>query len=270
MDEHMHFRQVSLEDVDWAALDRYPDRTHSQRLPWLRYLTAIGAGSPVVALLEDGERTVGCFTGIRGRRLGIPTMGSPIPGWNTSYMGLNLDPDVPRGTALRALSDFAFHDQHCAYLEVSDPSADVESASDAGFSVAKIGGYASDLTLPEDKLFSMMAGATRRCIRKAEREGVTIEEASPMGFAAEFHTQLIDVFSRQGLVPTYPQKRVQTLIDHVHPSGSLLLLRARAPTGESIATGIFAGFGRYSTFWGNGSIQSMQIGRTACRERVGQ
>src|SRR3546814_16309088 len=99
---------------------------------------------------------------------------------------------------------------------------------------------------------------------------LTIEEASPMGFAAEFHTQLIDVFSRQGLVPTYPQKRVQTLIDHVHPSGSLLLLRARAPTGESIATGIFAGFGRYSTFWGNGSIQSMQIGRTACRERVGQ
>src|SRR3546814_2082057 len=86
MDEHMHFRQVSLEDVDWAALDRYPDRTHSQRLPWLRYLTAIGAGSPVVALLEDGGRTVGCFTGIRGRRLGIPTLGSPIPGWNTSYM----------------------------------------------------------------------------------------------------------------------------------------------------------------------------------------
>src|SRR3546814_11965359 len=89
-----------------------------------------------------------------------------------------------------------------------------------------------------------MAGATRRCIRKAEREGVSIEEASPMGFAAEFHTQLIDVFSRQGLVPTYSQKRVQTLIDHVHPSGSLLLLRARAPTGESIAPGIFAGFGR--------------------------
>src|SRR3546814_11975205 len=54
---------------------------------------------------------------------------------------------------------------------------------------------------------------------------LTIEEASPMGFAAEFHTQLIDVFSRQGLVPTYSQKRVQTLIDHVHPSGSLLLLR---------------------------------------------
>src|SRR3546814_9569491 len=127
----------------------YTTLFRSQRLPWLRYLTAIGAGSPVVALLEDGGRTVGCFTGIRGRRLGIPTLGSPIPGWNTSYMGLNLDPDVSRGTALRALSDFAIRDQHCAYLEVSDPSADVESASDAGFSVAKIGGYASDLRSEE-------------------------------------------------------------------------------------------------------------------------
>src|SRR3546814_13152959 len=36
-----------------------------------------------------------------------------------------------------------------------------------------------------------------------------------------------------------------------------LLLRARAPGGESIATGIFAGFGRYSTFWGNGSVTDM-------------
>src|SRR3546814_6513200 len=58
-------------------------------------------------------------------------------------------------------------------------------------------------------------------------------------------------------MPTYSRERVEKLIEHVHPSGSLLLLRARAPGGESIATGIFAGFGRYSTFWGNGSVTNM-------------
>src|SRR3546814_15089010 len=58
-------------------------------------------------------------------------------------------------------------------------------------------------------------------------------------------------------LPTYSRERVEKLIEHVHPSGSLLLLRARAPGGESIATGIFAGFGRYSTFWGNGSVTDM-------------
>ena len=253
----MRFQHVPLDEVDWAALDRFADRTHAQRLPWLNYLTAIGAGQPLVALLEDEGKTIGCFTAMRGKRLGLPVLGSPIPGWNTGYMGLNLAPEVPRADALHELSRFAFRDQGCAYLELSDPMADFDSAAAAGYSTVKISGFASDLTLSEDALFARMASATRRCIRKAEREGVTVEEAAPEGFAAEFHAQLVEVFARQGLMPTYSRERVEKLIEHVHPSGSLLLLRARAPGGESIATGIFAGFGRYSTFWGNGSVTSM-------------
>src|SRR3546814_1076303 len=35
----MRFRRVPLNDVDWAELDRFADRTHAQRLPWLNYLT---------------------------------------------------------------------------------------------------------------------------------------------------------------------------------------------------------------------------------------
>src|SRR3546814_12395437 len=79
----MRFRRVPLNDVDWAELDRFADRTHAQRPPWLNYLTAIGAGQPPVALLEDEGKTIGCFTAMRGKRLGLPGLGSPIPGWNT-------------------------------------------------------------------------------------------------------------------------------------------------------------------------------------------
>ena len=254
----MRFRRVPINEVDWAALDRYPDRTHSQRLPWLRYLTRIGAGDPVVALLEDDHgRELGCFTGMKGKRLGLPMLGAPVPGWNTSYMGLNLAPDVPRAAAMEALSRFSVRDMRCIYLELCDPNADAASADSAGYTSVIVKGYASDLTLSEEELFARMTSATRRCIRKAEREGVIVEEAEVDGFAAEFHNHLKEVFARQGLVPTYSEARVQALIDCVHPSGSLLLLRARAPGGESIATGIYPGFGRYSTFWGNGSLTDM-------------
>src|SRR3546814_1338780 len=68
----MRFRRVPLNDVDWAELDRFADRTHAQRLPWLNYLTATGAGQPLVALLEDKGKTIGCFTALRGKRLGLP------------------------------------------------------------------------------------------------------------------------------------------------------------------------------------------------------
>ncbi len=253
----MRFRKVPFDEVDWASLDRYADRTYSQRLPWLNYLKEIGAGVPLVALLEDGGREIGCFTGIMGKKFGMPTIGGPLPGWNTAYMGLNLAPDVPRAEALTALGNFAFRDQHCLYLELSDPASDVESAGAAGFSVAGSENYVSDLTRSEDELFGLMSSATRRCIRKAEREGVVIEEAAPEGFAADFYAHLREVFTRKGMVPTYSQRRVEALVDCVHSSGMLLLLRARAPSGQSIATGIFAGYGRHSIFWGNGSLTDM-------------
>lgn len=254
----MRFRQVPIDDVDWDSLDRYKDRTYSQRLPWLRYLMQIKAGTPIVALLEDGNREVGCFTGVRTTRLGVPIMGSPLPGWNTANMGLNLQPEIPRSEVLRALARFVFREQHCAYLEVSDPVSDIASAEQANYSINTIEGYVSDLTLSELELFGRMAPACRRCIRKAEREGVVVEMAEPEGFAAEFYSQLTEVFLRQDLTPVYSQARVQALIDQVYSSGMLLLLRAKAPDGQSIATGIFPGFGRYSIFWANASVQNMR------------
>jgi hypothetical protein len=59
--------------------------------------------------------------------------------------------------------------------------------------------------------------------------------------------------------PTYGPDRVQKLIDHVYPTGDLLLARVRDPDGHSIASGIYVGFGRFGLFWGNGSLRQHQI-----------
>ena len=45
----------------------------------------------------------------------------------------------------------------------------------------------------------------------------------------------------------------------MHPSGDLLLLRARDPRGKSIATRIFPGYNRRSYFSGNASLREHQI-----------
>lgn len=253
----MRFRQVPVGQVDWDALDKYDDRTPEQRKPWLEYLVSIGAGQPVVAILEDQGAELGWFTGMRRTMCGVPVLGSPLKGYNTAYMGLNLRPGVSRAAALRALARFALFDQKCLYVELSDIYCDLEAARSAGYEVTTSSGFVSDLTLSEEELFGRMTSACRRCIRKAEKVGVIIEEAEPDGFASEFHAQLTNVFSHQGLKPTYSEERVARLIEHVHPSGDLLLLRARTPEGQSIATGIFYGFGKYSGFWGNGSMRDM-------------
>ena len=108
-------------------------------------------------------------------------------------------------------------------------------------------------------LFARMESSARRAIRKSEKCGVTVEEASPEGFADEYYAHLVDVFAKQQLRPTYDRARVERLIRNVHPSGDLLLLRARDPDGRSIASGIFPGYNRRSYFWGNGSLREHQI-----------
>ena len=88
--------------------------------------------------------------------------------------------------------------------------------------------------------------------------GVVIEEASDPGFADDYHAQLEEVFGKQSLRPTYGVERTRALIAHVYPSGRLLLLRARAPDGTCIATGIFPAHGRLMYFWGAASWRSHQ------------
>jgi hypothetical protein len=103
-----------------------------------------------------------------------------------------------------------------------------------------------------------MESACRRCIRKAEKSGVKIEEAHDLAFADEYYEQLKDVFAKQGLVPTYSVERVRSLVKHLEPSGNVLLIRARDGEGKCIATGIYPGFNKIAEFWGNASFRSHQ------------
>jgi hypothetical protein len=181
-------------------------------------------------------------------------------------MGFTVNPDVPRQSAATALVDFAFRDLRAIHLELRDrrlTDADVEHL---GFSRRQDVGYDDrtfelDLTQSEDALFGGMESACRRCIRQAEKRGLTIEEANDEGFAAEFFDQLTEVFLRQGLIPTYNVARVEALIRHLQPTGQLLLLRARNSDGLSIATGIFPAAGDTALFWGGASLRAHQNSR---------
>jgi hypothetical protein len=86
-----------------------------------------------------------------------------------------------------------------------------------------------------------------------------VEETRDPTFADEYYAQLQDVFEKQRLVPTYGLERVRALIRHMAPTGRLLMIRALDSRGACIGTGIYPGFNKLATFWGNASYRSMQI-----------
>jgi CelD/BcsL family acetyltransferase involved in cellulose biosynthesis len=255
---------LTLERVDpdrrqWELMDALPDREIFQTREWVAFIAATKRAEPVVAAVLDDGAPVGYFTGLVARRYGVPVLGSPLPGWTTTYMGFNLRRDVSRREAVDALLRFAFKSLGCVHVELRDPAVDVEDVAGLRVEVNPKTTFEVDLEQDEEALFAGMTSACRRCIRKAEKEGVTVEEADDLGFADDYYAQLRDVFAKQALVPSYGVERVRELIETVHPSGRLLLLRARAPDGKCIATGIFPAMNRAMYFWGGASWRSDQV-----------
>jgi CelD/BcsL family acetyltransferase involved in cellulose biosynthesis len=255
----MELEQLDQARLDWEELDAYADRNVFQTREWLAFIEKTQGAQPVIAAVtQEGER-VGFFTGLVVRRYGVRILGSPFRGWTTGYLGFNLRAGVSRSAAVEALPSFAFGTLRCMHVELRDRSLSLSDVGGLGFETSPKTIFEVDLSRPEEEIFAGMTSACRRCIRKAEKVGVTIEEAHDLEFADDYYAQLRDVFAKQSLVPTYDKARVTELIRQVLPTDRLLLLRARDGHGRCIATGIFPAMNGRMYFWGGASFRRHQI-----------
>lgn len=253
------FERLDLRNNDWPIKH---DASHAgtiyQTSAWLAFLSKTQNGEPVIAVLREGQEKIGYFTGMIVRKAGVRILGSPFPGWTTDYMGLTLSDCADRRIAVQALIDFAFSELQCVHLEVMDRNLTLKDLDGLDVQYRLCCGFEIDLTRDEHRLFSKMKSACRRCVRKAEKEGIFVEAAHDLQFADEYYAQLQDVFAKQHRLPTYDLDRVRQLITHVHPTGHLLLLRARDRHGRCVATGIFPHMNGVMYFWGGASWREYQ------------
>lgn len=252
------FERLNFPEVQWEEIESCPDHTIYQTRAWLTFISRTQEAEPVVAALKEGDQTVGYFTGLIIRKLGVRILGSPFPGWSTDYMGFALFPGASRKSALHGLLAFAFEQLGCAHVELMDRQVSTTDLLDLDVQCRLFHSFVIDLTQDETALFNNMYSDCRRCIRNAQKNGVVIEVAQAPDFAEDYFEQLKDVFAKQGLVPTYRLDRVKQLIAHLHPTGQLLLLRARDRSGRCIATGIFPYLNGVMSFWGGASWRQSQ------------
>ncbi len=250
------FRTLSSAEIPWNEIGASWDCTVFQSPEWLDYLSETRGARQVVAKICEGPSAVGYFIGMTVRKFGLKILGSPLPGWTTPYMGFILPKGFEREKVLKALPSFAFDGLGCVHFEVCDRFVDRERAEHLPFQRTAYSTYVNDLACSDDELFGRMSSACRRNIRKSQKCGVEIQESNDAGFADEYYEQLKQVFAKRRRVPTYGVDRVRALMRRLHPTGRLLLLRARDADGKCIATGIYPGLGPISQFWGNASLQS--------------
>lgn len=242
-------------------MDAFPDRVLFQTREWLEFVMRTQDAEPVVACLRREGEGIGYFTGLIIRRFGIRILGSPFPGWTTTSMGFNLVDGIERWDAVEALLPFAFGELGCLHVELKDRYLTGAAPGWLRLTASPQQTFEIDLTSSEEEIFARMISACRRAIRKGEKVGVRVEEASGEAFADEYYEQLLEVFGRQELKPTFDRERVRELIRCLEPTGRLLLLRALSPDGERIATGLFPAMNRAAYFWGGASWREHQIHR---------
>ena len=134
------------------------------------------------------------------------------------------------GRGARALLPFVFHELGCLHLELADPlltRADVEPLR-----LRRPRRPRRSCPIPRraTRTRSSRACRARRgaAVRKSEKCGVTIEEAAPEGFADEYYEPPRRRLRQAASCGRRTVRaRVERLIRNVHPSGDLLLLRAR-------------------------------------------
>jgi hypothetical protein len=254
---HISFERQAA--PDWNQLDEFSDRTLFQTKPWLDFVAEAQGAEVCVLKIRVDNQPVGYFTGLIVRKLGLKILGAPFPGWSTQYLGFNLVEGVDRAALAGPLARFAFAELGCWHLELMDRRLTVDQVVSLGWQHRLFANTEIDLSGSEDQILANMKGSCRTSIRKAEKSGVVVETASDGQFADDFYVQLTEVFAKQNLRPTFTVDRVRLLIKHLHPSGRLLLVRARNAEGVCVATGIYPAFNDTMYFWGGASLRQYQI-----------
>ncbi len=253
------FIYVDFDAIDLNEFNNLPDKSIFTTKEWIQFIQEDSKAKPIIIRITESDEFIGYFTALSIVKFGVKIVASPFPGWSTVYMGLDLVDKSQKLGIISELIPFLYKFEKCFFIQITDRDISVEKAKKAGYHIQTAGTLELPINLDDAGLFKNMKTDCRNFIRQFERRGASLEFAIPNDeFAEEYYNQLQDVFSKQGLVPTYSLDKVKCLLKNLGDSDNILCLRVQDPEGISIATSIFPGYNKKFFFWGGASYRSGQ------------
>lgn len=255
------FEKVEYVGIDTKEFYEFDNKSIFTTIPWMDFIIEDNPGAiPIVIRIKKKGKLVGYFSAMKIKKMGISIVGSPFRGWSTCFMGIDTNnvTEDERICIYEELIPYIRKEYKCQYLSISDRNLSVEK-SKKYFKTMNTDTLELRIDRSDEELFKVFKTDCRNFIRQFERRGAVLEYAEPNDeFAEEFYLQLIDVFDKQNLVPTYSVEKVKRLLRCLSKDDMVLCLRVRDPEGNSIATSIYPGFNNKFFFWGGASYRSGQ------------
>ena len=253
------FEKINFSEFKETSTKEFPNKIIYTTEDWYKYLQLDSGVIPVVIKIYQNEQAIGYFYAGEIKKFGIKIIASPFSGWSTCWMGFEVKEGVDKFDLIEPLWKYLTKELYYFYAEIIDRDFDFEEAQKRGFVCEDFPTLDLYINRTDEELFKVFKTDCRNFIRQFERRGASIEIAKPDDvFAEEYYNQLIDVFAKQDLVPSYSLEKVKNIMHTFSGTDKILCLRVKNPEGASIASSIFFGFNKKAFFWGGASYREHQ------------
>jgi hypothetical protein len=241
-------------ETEWDALvDRCPLSTVYHRNAWLGALEAVGDATISRVVCERGGELMGVWPVGLMRKGPLRVGGSPLPGWNTAYLGpvfaQGCDDQLGAFRAMlvsKPIAKPSFLATRCMHTDLD--------LSVLGFRRTRdFETYEIDLTKSEDDLFAAMKGTCRTRVRKGTKNGLEVRVEEDDGYIDDFCTMAEDVFAKSNQRPPYSRAFIRAMHDRLHAAGELLVTSAFHGQ-DRVATLVIPHDGRTAMYFAGGSF----------------
>jgi hypothetical protein len=236
------------------AISSYRQATVFHGSAWHQALDETRPGRVVRFQIERDGAVCGHWCGFLVRKFGMQVFGAPLPGTATDHMYPLFSAPPPVEDFLAAVRAWAAA-RRIGLIEIGGEYFDDRRLAAAGYSLQPTRTYRVDLSGGEGAVWQRLKPAMRNKVRKAEKHGVSIAEDDAPDFPRHFFQMLRAVFNRQGIAPSYDQRRIETVVRVLGAAGRLTALTAFLGT-ERLASVILLHDATTSYFWAGASYPS--------------
>lgn len=179
--------------------------------------------------------------------------GSPLPGWNTAYLGPVFTSECDdKPSAVKAMLNSKL---------ISNPSFVALRCMDIGVDLSECGfektrefrTYGIDLTRDKDELFSALKGTCRTRVRKGTKNGLEIRFEEGDEYLDDYWKMANDVFSKSNLKPPFTENFLRVMHKRLFSKGELLVPTAYFGD-ERVATLIVPHDGKTGMYFAGGTF----------------
>jgi len=241
------------DDSTWDALVTRADLgTVYHRSAWLHTIAPDTGGRIHRLVLEHDGMPLALWPIGLLRKGPLRIGGSPLPGWNTAYLGpLFFPPCQDKAAAVQTMMRARpIHRPAFLALRAMDTTLDL---TPLGFRKTRdFETYEINLTHDEQTLWDSLKGTCRSRIRKGEKNGLTIREETDADYLVDFWVMAEDVFAKSAKKPPFSMAMLRRMESNLRARGELIATSAFLGS-ERIATLIIPHDGRTAMYFAGGS-----------------